>query len=245
MEKNWFTITKINKHIYALAEFFHWEQVVSYLIVDKSKAFLIDTGMGYSSIKKEIEKICYLPISVLLTHSHWDHIGSINEFETIFIFNSTFEINNLKTGFSSQIISELNEIKLFCNGFKPKKFKVKGKKNFITLVDGQIIKSDTFTIQVIHTPGHTPGSACFSIPELNVLFTGDTLYPGPIYVDLPDSNILTFADSIHKLKNLVQHNVVILPGHNAITAKDELLDEAISCLSQQTRSKGKHLSILG
>lgn len=252
MKKNWYTVAQVHTNIYALAEFSHWELVVSYLVVDTNNAFLIDTGMGYASMKKEIEKITRLPIRVLLTHTHWDHIGSMNEFERVYVFDHPFELASAQKGFHAKDIAELSNIGMFSDGYTPKKFSVKGKKLHRKLHDGQSISSDNFDIKVLHTPGHTPGSVCFYIPQFHALFTGDTLYPGPLYAQLPESNPQDYVHSIDKLKKFGNEKLLILPGHNAVTAKNNLLQEASKLfhrLDHSTKAahkkevKGKSLSI--
>lgn len=252
MTNNWFRIKKVHHRIYAITEFFHWEKVISYLIIDKNGAFLIDTGMGYRSIKKEVEKRTSLPVRVLLTHSHWDHIGGVHEFPNTSVFDNTFEKRNLKNGFWAAKVPELRDKKMFFKGFLPRNYYSQGLCKFKLLKNFQTIASDTFTINVIHTPGHTPGSVCFFIPEFNALFTGDTLYPGPLYCQLPESNIYDYAQSIKLLKKEFPNKLLILPGHNSVLAQSSLLDEAIklfSCLEtkQKIRSvtevKGKLLSL--
>jgi len=226
MQKTWFTVTQVHKNIYALAEFSHWEQVVSYLLVDRSNAFLIDTGMGYESIKNEVNKITLLPVTVLLTHAHWDHIGGVTEFKKVCVFDDRFEKASLERGFVSKEINELNKPILFFNGYSPKEYHSLGSKKF-TVIKEQFIASDNFNIQAIHTPGHTPGSVCFYIPEFKVLFTGDTLYPGPLYAQLPESNLQQYGKSINKLNKLFSSNLLILPGHNVIITQSKLLIDAL------------------
>lgn len=252
MKKSWFTVSQVRKNIYAFAEFCHWEKVVSYIVLDKTQAYLIDTGMGYQSIKHEVEKITSLPTSVLLTHAHWDHIGSAAEFEDVNLFNDPFEVQSLQKGFSSNEILELSELNMFADGFTVKKYQVKGHKTFNTLSDQQIIKSDTFDIHVLHTPGHTPGSVCFYIPQIKILLTGDTLYPGPLYAQSPESNVKNYITSVKKLKKIADADVTILPGHNAVFAKFELLleaDQLFTALEKTNKNKwqeevkGKLLSI--
>ncbi len=243
MKKNWFSVTQLQTNVYALAEFSHWEQVVSYLVLDKTQAFLIDTGMGYASIRKCIANITNLPVTVLLTHSHWDHIGDIQDFKNIQLFNNTFEIDNLKKGFSSEKIEELCKKELFSNGFVPKKYVVEGTESIKLFTDSEIIQSNSFSIQVIHTPGHTPGSVCFYIKELHSIFTGDTLYPGPIYVQLEESNLQDYTKSIAKLHTLLDKNVSIFPGHNKTLSSFLLLQEAYNLVTINSY-EGKQLSIL-
>lgn len=252
MKKPWFTVTQVRKNIYSLAEFSHWEQVISYLILDGENAFLVDTGMGYQSIYHEVKKITPLPITVLLTHAHWDHIGGVADFEKIFVFDDTFEKESLKKGFISNQVAELSDPKLFSNHYRPVQYTALGAKQFETFTNSHIIHSDNFDIEVIHSPGHTPGSVSFFISKLNILFTGDTLYPGPLYAQLPESNIGDFIVSIKKLSKLSKPNLLILPGHNAITTLPDLLDDALQVFTMLECSpenkfdeeiKGKLMSI--
>lgn len=251
MTKKWFTITQVHQQVYALAEFHHWEQVVSYLLVDEQRAFLIDTGMGYQSIKKEVEQMTTLPLTVLLTHAHWDHIGSVHEFKEASIFDHPFEVKGVRQGFKSKQIEELTDQALFNVGFKPRPFRAAGTKSVHLLTADQILNSDTFEIQVLHTPGHTPGSVCFYVPQLHVLFTGDTLYPGPLYAQLPESNLNKYQQSIQHLSHLAQDKLLILPGHNATSAQADLLAEAVHLFhttlthapSQELEVKSRMLSL--
>jgi glyoxylase-like metal-dependent hydrolase (beta-lactamase superfamily II) len=252
MKKNWFAVTQVHKNIYALAEFSHWEQVVSYLVIDKKNAFLIDAGMGYQSIYNVVKKITALPITVLLSHAHWDHIGGVADFEKVFVFDDKFEKESLKKGFLSTQITELSDPNMFSDGYQPIKYNSSGTQNFETFSHSQMIHSDNFNIKVVHTPGHTPGSVCFYIPELDVLFTGDSLYPGPLYAQLPESNIHDFIFSMKRLSKLSKPHLLILPGHNAIAAKSHLIDDALQLFislehssenKANTEVKGKFMSI--
>jgi glyoxylase-like metal-dependent hydrolase (beta-lactamase superfamily II) len=219
MLKNWFKIFRLKKNLYALAEFNHFERVVSYLLLLKKQAILFDSGMGYEDISMEIKKITHNPVSVLLTHAHWDHIGGINHFKNLYVYNASFEIMHLNQGFSSLEIPELQDQKYFYNKFLPKKFTIQPVLSMKTLNDKQILKIDSTNIQVIHTPGHTLGSVCYWLEKENILFTGDTLYRGPLYLHLNESNLDQYYLSLKKLGKLVNGQTLILPGHNNISLK--------------------------
>jgi len=261
MPSNWFTIQKIplnlgaakrSVKVYALAEFHHWEKVVSYLVVDRTRAFLFDTGMGYESIRKVVSELTALPLTVLLSHSHWDHIGSVHEFSRVGIFDHHFEKKLLQEGFASTNTPELSDPTMFDVPFSPRSYTAPGAKKFFSFGDGEVFASDNFEIQVIHTPGHTPGSVCFYMPELQLLATGDTLYPGPLYALMPESNVNDFAASLKKLTAL-QKETLILPGHNSISESMDLVTETNSLfetLQQLTPDswpaevKGEKVSVL-
>lgn len=80
---NWFTIEKIDDATYAISEYGHWEKMHSYLLLGEEYALLIDTGLGIGNIKTEIDSLTNLPVKVVTTHVHWDHIGCHSLFSDI------------------------------------------------------------------------------------------------------------------------------------------------------------------
>ena len=85
--KDWFTVEKIDEDTYAISEYQHWEETHCYLLCGTKRALLIDTGLGVANIKEVVDKLTMLPIFVVTTHVHWDHIGGHQYFE---ILASTF-----------------------------------------------------------------------------------------------------------------------------------------------------------
>ena len=96
----------------------------------------------------------------------------------------------------------------------------------IKLKEGDTINIGKISAQVIHTPGHSPGSICLMIE--NNLFTGDTLFVGSCgRTDLPGGDISEFQKSMNRLKNL-NDSVTVHPGHN-------YGDTAISTIGKEKR----------
>lgn len=221
---NWFTIKRVHPQVFSIAEFHHFEKVVSYLFVGKTEAVLFDTGMGYADIKLAIRSITHLPVRVFLTHAHWDHIGGINQFNSVSVYNNPFEEKCLQSGFISTDIEELYKQKYFQKPYIPCEYTIKGTSEYKLLSDREVIFAGDIHIKVIHTAGHTPGSVCYFLKELNILIAGDTVYPGPLYAYLPESDIVAYSRSIKKLLVVTDKNTLILPGHNAITSPCKLLE---------------------
>src|SRR5258708_9645465 len=71
----WFEVYKITPAVFAIYEPHQAEETIGYLIVGVKKALLFDTGMGISDIKKVVEHLTKLPIIVLNSHTHDDHVG--------------------------------------------------------------------------------------------------------------------------------------------------------------------------
>ena len=72
---DWFTVEKIDGDTYAISEYKHWEETHCYLLLGLDRAILIDTGLGVGNIKAVVDSLTNLPLFIVTTHAHWDHIG--------------------------------------------------------------------------------------------------------------------------------------------------------------------------
>lgn len=245
MKNDWFTIKEVFPKIYGLAEFGHFEEVISYLLVGKKKALLFDTGMGIGDIYKEVAKITSLPIFVMNSHTHFDHIGNNNLFKTVFIYNHSYALDNAKKGFSSDFMKPHIEKKTFLKSppkiFKKNNFEVSSFTYSKKIKNGEIIMVDPFLFKVIYTPGHSPDSICLYETKNKLLFSGDSIYPGPIYLQMPESNIRDFKKSVHRLSKIeVKH---IFPAHNAFTQSPEVIQSIEKQLKSKENFKKKKIVI--
>ena len=77
---DWLTIQQLDKDTWALSEPRHWEETHAYLLAGTKQALLIDTGLGVCDLFSAVRSLTSLPVTVALTHAHWDHIGGCNEF---------------------------------------------------------------------------------------------------------------------------------------------------------------------
>src|SRR3569833_230168 len=71
----WFKVYDVGHHTYAIAEPYNWEETIGYLIIGSNKALLFDTGMGMDHVSPVIKQLTRLPVWVLNSHTHPDHIG--------------------------------------------------------------------------------------------------------------------------------------------------------------------------
>lgn len=235
--KDWFNAKQVEPDIWAFREPNHSEDVLSYLIKGSAKNVLIDTGMGLANFRDAMLGIVpdQETTTVLLTHSHWDHIGGANLFQKVSIFNLPYETKRLSKGWlPSEMCGFENEefaIPVPAN-FSKDTFQVSGVLNFATFEDEQKIDLGDKHLSVIHTPGHTRGSVCFFLEERGLLFTGDTLYPGPEYLHLPESSLEHYKQSLETLFEKIGKRLKrIFPGHNAFSAEPELLARHLLALN--------------
>lgn len=169
-----------------------------YIVSTKNKnGFIIDPGDDARIIKDYIIKKAIKVHFIINTHSHIDHIKADYELGfPVYIHQlDAPALENPKNNISTSILGDFNAC-------KPAK----------KLDDGEVIKLDDLQIQVIHTPGHSPGGICLKID--NVVFSGDTLFKDGIgRTDLPGGSYKEIMASIKNKLLCLDDNVKIYPGH--------------------------------
>jgi hydroxyacylglutathione hydrolase len=170
--------------------------------INGSKKILVDPGHNhlFGNVKDQLSKLSITPQDldlVLLTHGHPDHVEAVRGFS------------------SSHALIALHEAELdFVKDLAPHYGAAMGVTAFepqVLLREGELQVGD-MKFQVIHTPGHSPGSICLYWPHEKVLFTGDVIfYQGIGRTDLPGGDGEALKESIRRLSSLeVEH---LLPGH--------------------------------
>jgi len=236
----WFTVENVDDNTFVISENKHWEETHCYLLCGEKSALLIDTGLGVADIKKVVEQLTKLPICVVTTHVHWDHIGGHKYFDNIAVYESE------KSWLAEKFPLPLAVVKqnLTCEQCEfPKDFDVNSYEIFrgepkMTLHDGQILDLGNRKIQVIHTPGHSPGHCCFYDLGNKYLFSGDLIYKGCLDAYYPTTDVLDFWKSIQKVENLSINR--ILPAHHSLNISTEIIrkiDDAFAALLKQGELK--------
>lgn len=170
------------------------------------KAVIIDVPIGSTqNILKTIRKNSLHPEMILLTHSHWDHIGEVSLLKSelkIPVYIHKEDAGNLENPGSDRLPILAPILGVLPDGF---------------LTEGQVINVGELEIHVIHTPGHTPGCVCFYLPKENLLISGDTLFRRSIgNLSLPTARPNLMPESLKKLSKLPPETRVI-PGHGEET----------------------------
>lgn len=213
----WFTVKQIAQNTYAISEYGHWEKVHSFLLVGDTTTLLIDTGLGIDNLKRITDQLTTLPITVVTTHVHWDHIGSHSQYEEIYVhaLEADWLINGIKGLPITQIRHDIaRDITLPTpKTFQPETFKPFQGTPTKLLQDGDMIDIGNRTIQIIHTPGHSPGHICLYDYETAFLFTGDLLYEGTIFAFYPSTNPVDLVRSLHKITNFSPINQIYGSHH--------------------------------
>lgn len=222
----WFTVEKIDNKTFAISEYKHWEQMHSYLLIGDEYALLIDSGLGIGNIKDQVDKLTDLPVKVVSTHVHWDHIGGHKHFEDIYVHQG--DLDWLENGLPIPIEfikkDVVKDVKVFPTEFCIGDYEVfKGKPKNI-LKDNDIVDIGGRKIKVIHTPGHSPGHICLYDLDNDYLFSGDLVYEGTLFAFYPSTNPKEYKESV---KRLLSYNNIkkLLPAHNSLDVSPGLINK--------------------
>lgn len=226
--QNWFEVYKLPHDVYAIYESGHFQEVISFLILGKEKAMLLDTGLGIGDIKSVVEDLTDLPIIVVNSHCHFDHIGDNHKFDNIYIYNDKGAIFRAKNGLkNSEVAENLVGDSTFIPyplEFNPDNYCIKPANNITVIEDGYKFNLGDRELLVIHTPGHSPDSIMLLDKKNSILFTGDTFYPATLYAHLESSDNVnsvfdTYLQTMEVLSNTIEvkslycsHNYPIVKG---------------------------------
>lgn len=222
MMGNWFTADRIDNETYVISEYRHWEETHCYLLNGTKRSLLIDTGLGISDISDEVRKLTDKPVTAVVTHVHWDHIGGLKYFPDFGVHLTELEWINGKFPLSETAVKTM----LVDQCELPEKFNVEKYMLFqgipsIILSDHDIIDVGDRRIEVFHTPGHSPGHMCFWEQERGYLFTGDLAYKGTLYADYPSTDPEAYLISIEKVADLPVKK--LFPAHHSLDIQPEIL----------------------
>ena len=232
----WFTVEEIDTQTFAISEYQHWEETHCYLLCGRDKAVLVDTGLGVSDIRSIVDGLTALPVTVLTTHVHWDHIGGHRLFDRIAVHET--ERDWIAGDFPLPPEEVKKQLTPVPSAF-PEDFSIEGYRLFqgepqILLHDGDCFDLGGRTVRVLHTPGHSPGHCCFYEPERRYLYSGDLIYKGCLDAFYPTTDPRLFYESVKSLTDLDIARV--FPGHHDLDIPVSLIDEIRTDFSQLEKS---------
>jgi glyoxylase-like metal-dependent hydrolase (beta-lactamase superfamily II) len=230
----WFEVYKPALGVFAIYEPHQSEEVISYLILGEKRALLFDTGMGISDIKKVTSELTKLPIVVLNSHTHDDHVGGNWEFTSIYGMDTEFTRKHA-LGSREDAQAEVAPDQI-CGtlpaGFDPKTYTTRPWKITAQMHDGDKFDLGGRTIEVIATPGHTPDAITLLDRANGLLFTGDTYYPAPIWLFRPETDLAAYSASIRRLAALTPQVKLVLGAHNIPVASPDVLGRLVTAFDQ-------------
>jgi hydroxyacylglutathione hydrolase len=171
-------------------------------------ALIVDPGDEADKLLGAIDALDVTLEGILLTHTHFDHVGAVAP-----VANAT----GAEVWVPEKEAFVLADINSFVPwpGFGP--FESYDAEH--TLAGGERLELAGFEIDVLFTPGHSPGHVTFSIPDEEAVFSGDVLFQGSVgRTDLPGGDWGTLLESLRSLVDALPAETAVYPGHMGITS---------------------------
>jgi glyoxylase-like metal-dependent hydrolase (beta-lactamase superfamily II) len=225
LNDTWFEVYNIAPAVFAIYEPHQSEETIGYLIAGDKRALLFDTGMGIGDLRAVTTELTKLPIVVLNSHTHHDHVGGNFQFDTIYGMDTAFTRNNAQ-GSHEAAQSEIAKGEIcgeLPKGFDPKSYATRPWKIAEFKHDGDRIDLGGRSLEILATPGHTPDAVCLFDRDRGLLFTGDTYYPGRIWLFAPETDLAAYDTSVKRLAALAPQVKMVLGAHNIPVAPPSVL----------------------
>jgi glyoxylase-like metal-dependent hydrolase (beta-lactamase superfamily II) len=215
----------------------------------RDRDLLIDAGMGIGDLAKALQELVDKPITAIATHRHADHIGGLHQFPDRLAHPlDADEIGRPGTAGSlitSDFPKEFVDMMIDAGtppgpelidaypyaGYDPHAYHVEPAPVTGLIAEGDMIEIGDRAFEVLHLPGHTPGSIGLWEADTGILFSGDAIYDGPLYDFLPESSVEHYVQTIQRLRALPV--TIVHGGHNESFGRDRLIAVAEEYLARR------------
>ena len=176
-----------------------------YLIGDETAKVcaLVDPGGSLEKILEMVQSRGLTLEKILLTHGHYDHVGEVEALLEVYP-NAAVYLHRLDHREDDKRL------------YPPPTW------GFNHFEDGSHLSVGSIDVQVLHTPGHSPGHMCFFERETGYLFTGDLVYKDVLFAYYPSTDPEAYLASMERAAALPVRRV--FPGHHSLDIQPEMLD---------------------
>jgi glyoxylase-like metal-dependent hydrolase (beta-lactamase superfamily II) len=208
--EQWFKHERIRDGLFLISEpHYHWfNRANIWLVRGRDADLLIDSGLGVSNLRTYLADLLDKPLKVVASHVHFDHAGGCHEFDEVYIHGHEHEA--LTTGDQDLMLASPKHdfvrqeefIELPYEGFAASEYVVTACPHAKALNHGDILDLGDKAFEVLHLPGHSPGSIGLLDARTGQFFSGDVVYDGELLDQLPASVIDEYLASMAKLLDL-------------------------------------------
>lgn len=230
----WYDIHKVDDGLSRILErhVAPWMRCNMWLIHGRNGNLLVDTGMGLRPIKPEVAALTERPVTAICTHCHFDHIGCAHEFDARLghrLEAEDYAAPDLNRSCASQWLDAELITALPHAGYELRTFSLTPAPLTGFLDEGDILDLGDRAFNVLHLPGHSPGSIALYERATRTLFSGDVIYDGMLIDNAWHSDAQAYEASLRRLKELPVERVHA--GHEGSFGRDRLVELVDSFLA--------------
>ena len=236
---DWFAVYAVAPGVFAISEPRQYEGVSSFLVIGAQRAVLFDSGLGVAGIRDVVRRLTTLPVTVVNSHTHFDHVGGNHEFDDVRNLNVPFslasargEVSRSLAAYASETLADDRVCGPLPAGVTSREYAIPTWRISGHIRDGEVVDLGDRKLEILSTPGHTPDSICLLDRPNGLLFTGDTYYSGEIYLWAPETSVPEYSAAIDKLAELEPVLKKLLPAHGSPVAEPKRLVELQSALQE-------------
>ena len=242
--ERWFKIERIDDDITLITEP-HVTPLIRcniWHVRGSDRDMVVDSGLGIASLREAAAQLFERPVTAVASHTHYDHTGGFHEFEERLVHaEEAAELADPK-GFAGLIAEQLDDGLVEAirgagievpdclvdalpeAGYDPAAYRVAPAPASRLIEEGDMVDIGSRRFEVLHLPGHSPGSIGLWEAETGVLFSGDAIYDGPLLDNIPGSNVERYIATMERLRELPVS--VVHAGHDPSFGRERLRELA-------------------
>jgi glyoxylase-like metal-dependent hydrolase (beta-lactamase superfamily II) len=203
----WYDVQRVDSGLSRILErhVAPWMRCNMWLIQGRDTNLLIDSGMGLRPIKAEVAVLSERPVTAVCTHCHFDHMGCAHEFDTR-LGHANEAADYASPGLDRSCASAWLGAELLTalphEGYELRNFSLQPAPLTGYLDDGDVLDTGDRVFNVLHLPGHSPGSIALYERATRTLFSGDVIYDGLLIDNAWHSDAELLEASLRRLREL-------------------------------------------
>lgn len=223
MEIGSYRSEKVAKHITRIVDSFG---VACYLIEGTNKACLIDTCNGVGDLGAFVKSITNLPLTVILSHGHADHIGGAGFFSHVYMNYADIPVLRVhkERAFRKDTIKMVHSIEL-----EEDTFNEVNEGRIIDISSDTILELGGVAVDLLSVPGHTLGSMCALVEEDRTLIVGDTCDDNILLFDSASLCVSSYMKSLEKISRRGSSFDFVIGNHGSFEFDKSIIDNALEC----------------
>lgn len=206
----WYEVEALSGHSWRLTEAVLFG---SFLVAGAERAVLIDTGAGAGNLRATVDDLIDVPVTVVLSHSHWDHIGAAHQFDSVRInpvertddgrVTADVVTDDFGYGPADWVADWRDAERSFPDGFDPDDFEIEPVSGVESADPGEVLDLGGRVLELHQVPGHSPGQLAALDREAGVLYGGDVLHnEHALYVHFEGCDLEAYEETLGHLCEL-------------------------------------------